>query len=526
MASATGTDPGSWAFYSRPKPHIAYYFAGSLLNQIGQACMAAAMPLATMMITKSTALGAASVTVAAACAALGQAAIVPLLSRVDLRLLLLCAMGTKTLLLLIISYLFTQSTKPWAPSIMGGLFCADSLIRGAIDSLRNVLPMLYLGTDQKQLSEFNSNFQVAIQLAVVLGPAFVGLTTQLHPAYAIYLVCTTYCAALFSYSMMPPIEYSGSSLDMALDRRSKKQQYGGGMFNMTDLRREFSVLSSPIVLVPFIALLTIQGQRLKGVLPSVFAKSLLQEPSGHSAGYIMAAQGAGGVLSALVSVRLPLQCCAARYWLAFAVIGMATRTWGWSLSMSLLDNQGLTANVAVLPYMAATFLYGYSSNAAQVAMSTLLQARAQSVGIIGAQRFLVRVSGVITKVWVTAIIAGFEIESKSRQSYEDAFMAISICLTILFIVPQILCFLHLHFFSGVGHESNYETPLMSPRGTVEDDETSFSDEDDDQVVAQAKARLLARLPNEKSYGTIALEELGSQNRGGRADSSNDLMMGF
>lgn len=54
--------------------------------------------------------------------------------------------------------------------------------------------------------------------------------------------------------------------------------------------KAFKPLKSPALLVPFLALSLIQGQRLKSVLATVFAKSVLDQATGNSAGYIMAGQ--------------------------------------------------------------------------------------------------------------------------------------------------------------------------------------------------------------------------------------------
>merc|ERR1712216_421408 len=171
-------------------------------------------------------------------------------------------------------------------------------------------------------------------------------------------------------------------------------------------------------------------------------------------------------------------------------------TWGWLLSMAILNKDATNPDTAVLPYIFANFLYGYSSNSAAIAMTSLLQARAQSVGIMGGQRFLVRVSGVITKIWVTAIVAAYEYDDTSQNSYMMAFMDISLCLTAIFILPQIFCFLHLHFISGDDEKGEYQAVemvdveggakekvgmKMRTSRAVEDDEISDSGMSDSEV---------------------------------------------
>jgi len=460
--------------------------------------------LIMMLVTNSTALGAASVTISAACAASGQALVVPLLSRVDLRMLLLYSMAVKACLLLLMSYLYAENPGPWVPTVMLILFCTDSLIRGGIDSLRNVLPMLYLGNNTKLLNSFNAQFQVAFQLAIVIGPVFVGLTTQLHPTYATYMVTVVYFLALLAFMMMPPISYAGSNVDAALSKKKKKKKGGMGA-----LMSELNTLKNPLVLVPFIALLTIQGQRLKGVVSTVFAKTLLREQSGHSAGYIMAGQGAGGVVSAIVATKMQ-NACHPRYWFLFGTIGMFCRTWGWTVSMLILNPDASNPDIAVLPYIFANFLYGYSSNSAAIAMTSLLQARAQSVGIMGGQRFLVRVSGVITKIWVTAIVAAYEYDDKSQSSYEMAFTTISLCLTGIFLLPQAMCFLHLHFISGVGSQAEKEFLGLDTKEEESGKVATFDVEDPSSAPSSKPKKMRKSISLEDDEMSDSASESGSE----------------
>merc|ERR1712216_56719 len=166
-------------------------------------------------------------------------------------------------------------------------------------------------------------------------------------------------------------------------------------------------------------------------------------------------------------------------------------TWGWLLSMAILNKDATNPDTAVLPYIFANFLYGYSSNSAAIAMTSLLQARAQSVGIMGGQRFLVRVSGVITKIWVTAIVAAYEYDDKSQYSYEMAFTTISLCLTGIFILPQVACFLHLHFISGVGSEA--EAKFLGQNTTEENSgKAATFDVEDGSSAPPSKAKKMRK----------------------------------
>lgn len=194
------------------KRRIECYFIGSLVMQIGQASMAVAMPLIMMLVTKSTTIGAGSVTIAAACATAGQAAIVPLMTRMDLRIMLLLCMVFKTLIVLTMTFLYEEETGGWVATSMLVLFCFDSFMRGGIDTLRNVLPMLYCGKEYDKLKEFNSKFQVAYQSAVVIGPTLVGVMMTVGPVYCCYLISCVYFFSFCLFGLMPGVSYESAQV--------------------------------------------------------------------------------------------------------------------------------------------------------------------------------------------------------------------------------------------------------------------------------------------------------------------------
>lgn len=216
-------------------------------------------------------------------------------------------------------------------------------------------------------------------------------------------------------------------------------------------------LRHPLILVPFIGGLNVQGQRLKGIYATVFAKGLLHEETGHTAGYIVSAQGAGGILGAAIAGRFATS-CASQWWFLVGISVVVLRTWGWTTSVAAID-AGADTNEAAMPFICITFIYGCANMIVTNVMVTLLNSRAQSVEIMGLSRFLVRMSGVLTKAVVTLLTARYELaglQAGTETDYPALFTTLSCVITACFCLPAFMCFLHMACFSGVGLEHNYE----------------------------------------------------------------------
>jgi len=315
------------------------------------------------------------------------------------------------------------------------LFCCDSLMRGGVDTLRNVLPMLYCGADRDALSKFNSKFQVVYQLAGAVGPALVGIFMAIDPAVCLMFIVGVYACAMLGFAMMPNLSHATSGMVTKKADKPGKKKKPDKSFNKEKMWKALKQLKNMYILAPFVAQSFIQGQRLKAVLATVFAKDIINEHTGASAGYVMAGQGIGGVVAAIM-FNFMGTCMHPRWWLAFGIFGTTCRTWGWIPSMEWQKHIH-NPQLAAVPYIGANVLYGFSSNCAVIAIQSLLQQRCMSVEIVAFQRFLVRLSGVFTKIWCTAIIASYEY---TTGNYEDAFLDISIALTFVFILPQCMAF--------------------------------------------------------------------------------------
>merc|ERR1711907_223319 len=178
----------------------------------------------------------------------------------------------------------------------------------------------------------------------------------------------------------------------------------------------------------------------------------------------------------------------AQWWYLFGIIGVVARTWGWTLSIPILNETGDT-DAAALPFICINFFYGFVNMITINVTNTLLNSRAQSVEIMGLSRFLVRISGVATKVGVTAIVGRAELaHGVHGANYVHIFEEMGLAITAIFIVPSVFCFLHLLCFSGVGHEGNY--PPIRP-----------DEEDESATEGQA-----IELETKTNYGTMSNEE--------------------
>lgn len=263
------------------------------------------------------------------------------------------------------------------------------------------------------------------------------------------------------------------------------------------LAHSWNKLKHPLILVPFIAALSAQGQRVKGVLATVFAKGLMGEVAGQSAGYIVSAQGAGGIFGAAVATRFATS-CGAQYWYLFGIVGVIARTWGWILSPPILEATG-DADAAALPFICINFFYGFVNMITINVTNTLLNSRARSVEIMSLSRFLVRIMGVATKVGVTAIVGRAELTARlagTTPNYIMVFNEMGTAITCIFIIPSLCCFFHLAWKSGVGMEGNYE-PIC-------DDDDDEPDENEGEAIELTDA-------SKKDYGTIEKSSAGGGN---------------
>jgi hypothetical protein len=530
---------------------LGFYFAGTLLTQIGQAGLSVAMPLILMLVTGSATIGTASVTVAAGCAAAGQLLVFPLLMRVDFRILLLTAMVLKTGILVAITVLYEEDPGPWVAIVMVVLFCFDSMMRGGIDSLRNVLPMLFCGSDADALLGFNAYFQLVYQLAGAVGPALVGIFMTIDPAVCLIFCSCVYGGAMVGFAMMPSISHDNSAIEKAIKKKKdkKKKNKAGAEGEEADTGDKKSSGSCPgpvkkccnllkckglkdlkslSILAPFAAQCFIQGQRLKAVLSTVFAKDIINEHTGASAGYVTAGQGVGAFVCATMFSYCyggksskgdsdgdsKEACCPQldpKWWLFVCIVGTTIRSWGWIPAMDM-SKSGVSPQVAAVPYICANACYGFANNAAVMSIQSMLQKRCQNVAIITTQRFIVRLSGVITKIWVTAIIAKYEY---TTGNYDDAFFDISICLTCIFVFPQVMCFLYFLCFED---SEKIEAEIAKRKAEAEKNKKCITD----------PSRQLRRVDSEdvvQTYSRTEYDVLGADDSDTDADDTSTLTYG-
>lgn len=441
--------------------NIWFYFLGTMFTQIGQSSMLVLTPLITIHITGSTAVGAAAGTAAAGCAAAGQLIFIPLLKKFDMRVILLMTMIWKICMLIALTYLYAHSDdytglhKHIVSAIVFTLCLADSVPRGGIDSLRNVIPMVYLGADKEALSQFYAKFQLAYNIAMCAGPGMLGYCLQHYgQSAATYMVLVSYILAVITFFWMPSVSYSKDAADAANKAKKDKKGPKQGFWSMCS--GSLGKLKHPLILVPFVGGLNVQGQRLKGIYSTVFAKGLLHEETGHTAGYIVSMQGLGGIVGAAMAARFGTS-CKAQYWFLFGITIVIMRTWAWVSSVAIMDAGGST-DEAALSFIAVTFMYGLSNMITINVMVTLLNSRAQSVEIMGLSRFLIRMSGVATKAGVTFLVARYELlglGTEEGTDYPALFFTMSCFISFFFCLPAFLCFLHLACYSGEGFEYTY-----------------------------------------------------------------------
>lgn len=286
---------------------------------------------------------------------------------------------------------YKDSMQPDLQLLSVLLLIFDSVLRGGTDTLRSTLPIVLIGNDRNTLLTFNAHYSLAYQIALCLGPAFVALCMNISICHAVLMLVGFYAMAfIFTYFMpgepthvalQAMYSLSASAIDPA---RLTKASVPKEKWKLTF--QSCRVMVNPLVLVPFVALTAVQGQRLKGILAAVFAKHLMHNDS--SAGWCLAmqvqfkstylcspavSQGLGGIVGALFATRYNT-CCATRWWLLVGILAGLAKAWGWLISVDLYREE-IPSTDAMMPYVLAHGLNGFGSTLCANTMLSLLQSR-------------------------------------------------------------------------------------------------------------------------------------------------------
>lgn len=246
-----------------------------------------------------------------------QVLIIPVLTRVDYRSVLLSILVFKVALMFLLGAAcyqkaYEDTMAPPLQLLSVALLLVDAVLRGGTDTLRSSLPILLIGSDRNTLLTFNAHFSLAYQIALCLGPGFVALCVEISISHAVLMLIGCYTVAMVFITFMPGEDCDVMLFDLlllyyffvvvlrVLDILYETFAIGihpGAAPQVSRPKEKWKltfqtcrVLVNPLVCVPFVALTAVQGQRLKGILAAVFAKHIIHEAAGTSAGWCLAMQ--------------------------------------------------------------------------------------------------------------------------------------------------------------------------------------------------------------------------------------------
>lgn len=352
---------------SKAAPKLKAFLAGTLGVQVASNALQVLMPLAFLAVTGSAALTAGAVTVGALADAGGTVLGGRLADhfgakRVLVATTVLRGAATATLVAL-------AATSSMTLPFLGAAYLVESLSRGAADTARSIVPSELSGGDPAVLKSVMARNQSFFEAGSLAGPFVAGglilLSGGAGTPLALGLAPAAFALVTLAYSFMPSSSSGRSAPSRAPDAAAP------------DLSgRSLAALGS-------VALLSVYP--LKGLLPAVFAGSVLGDPS--AAAWLVGLFGAGGLAGSLVYGRLNGR-VSLRSWLAAGAVGVG------ALGLAFLHPSFWPAAAAVLAFSGL-------NGAARLALNAEIQSRAgpgRAGAAMGPARFTANMSGLVLRL--------------------------------------------------------------------------------------------------------------------------------
>jgi dTMP kinase len=327
----------------RPAPRLKAFLAGTLGVQVASNALQVLMPLTFLSLTGSAALTAGAVTVGAFADAAGTLLGGRLADRFGAKAVLLgttVLRGAATAALVALA-----ATGSLTLPLLSAAYLAESLARGTADTARSIVPAELSGGDAAVMKSVMARNQSFFEAGSLAGPFVAGglilLTGGAGTPLALVLAPLAFTLVTAAYSFMPSSPAGRPAGAPAAAPEPKAKLSGWSL----------AALGS-------VALLSVYP--LKGLLPAVFAGSVLGDPS--AAAWLVGLFGVGGLAGSLAYGRLNGK-VSLRQWLAAGAVGVG------ALALAFLQP-------SFWPAAAAVLVFSGFNGAARLALNAEIQSRA------------------------------------------------------------------------------------------------------------------------------------------------------
>jgi len=353
-----------------PSPRLAPFLGGTFLAQVASNALQVTMPLLVLQITGSAFAAAFSATASSVFDAAGTILGGKLTDRFGSKPVLIgttVARGAAVALLPILA--LSGLTMPAVLAV----YMVESLARGVADTARNVLPSELAGKDEGLLKKILSKNQGFFEAGGIAGPFLAGA-----------LIATAGGASLW----LAPVVFAGTTL--AYLGLSTRKREAAAVISPAPAPAKKPMDSWMKWALGATALLTLYP--LKGLLPAIFATSVLANPA--SAAWLVGLFGVGGLVGSIAYGRLsgkaPL-----KTWLLGGAAGTV------ALALAFLPGAFLPAALGVLAFSAANV-------AARLSLNAAIQTRSpegKAGAAVGAARFTANLTSLSVRFLASLVFA-------------------------------------------------------------------------------------------------------------------------
>lgn len=337
-------------------PRLAPFLGGTFLAQVASNALQVTMPLLILQVTGSAATAAFSATLSSAFDAAGTIVGGKLVDRFGSKTVLVgttIARGAAVLALPLLAM-----TGLTMPAVLGA-YMVESFARGVADTARNVLPSELAGKDEGLLKRILAKNQGWFEAGGIAGPFLAGALIAgaggAAATSALWLAPAVFAGVTLAYLGLSKTTRAASAAAPAPSKPTKPAFDGWTKWALGAT-----------------ALLTLYP--LKGLLPAIFATSVLANPA--SAAWLVGLFGVGGLIGSLAYGRLSGK-TGLKTWLTVGAVGSA------ALAFAFLPGAFIPAALGVLAFSAANV-------AARLSLNAAIQARApegKAGAAVGAARF-------------------------------------------------------------------------------------------------------------------------------------------